>query len=139
MKKSKCRFGRHARTPENRIRNGQPGGRCRACAILSKQRHRSSDKGKHHHREGMWRAQGMVGATYAQYHALFAAQGGACALCGRRPSRRALDWDHDHLTHQPRGLLCSRCNLMLGWLEAWGTRAHGYLAAWSNNQPEGDT
>ncbi len=40
--------------------------------------------------------------------------GETCGICGRRPSaRRRLDRDHDHVTGQPRGLLCARCNRAL--------------------------
>lgn len=51
------------------------------------------------------------GITYEQYEALFKAQRGLCALCGKRP---AADVDHDHKTHIVRGLLCRACNVGLG-------------------------
>lgn len=51
------------------------------------------------------------GITAEQYDALAAEQGGVCALCRRRPPQHV---DHDHLTGQVRGLLCSGCNQGLG-------------------------
>jgi len=57
------------------------------------------------------------GITQEQYDALFAAQGGVCAICkGRRPYN--LDVDHDHELEAQglppaqtiRGLLCKQCN-----------------------------
>jgi hypothetical protein len=36
-----------------------------------------------------------------------------CALCGREPTGRRLDRDHDHRTGDPRGLLCWSCNTRL--------------------------
>jgi hypothetical protein len=36
--------------------------------------------------------------------------GEVCALCGREPTGRRLDRDHDHRTGDPRGLLCWACN-----------------------------
>jgi hypothetical protein len=64
------------------------------------------------------------------YDALFEAQGGVCALCGRPPSeQRALDLDHDHKTMEVRGLLCWSCNKALpdGKTPDWMRRAADYL------------
>lgn len=42
--------------------------------------------------------------------------GERCGVCGKGPSeKRKLDRDHDHTTHQPRGLLCHRHNRGLKW------------------------
>lgn len=64
---------------------------------------------------------GMYGLTRAERRTLEEAQGHACAICGRPESalhqsgsRRRLCVDHDHATGAVRGLLCSRCNLVLG-------------------------
>ena len=59
------------------------------------------------------------------YDELYRAQGGLCAICGK--SEIAMIWasrgrtkvshlavDHDHETGAIRGLLCARCNHMLG-------------------------
>lgn len=54
------------------------------------------------------------------YQELLAAQGGRCAICGRKPRTRALALDHDHRTGRIRGLLCSGprgCNKALGVFE----------------------
>ena len=37
-----------------------------------------------------------------------------CDCCGQQPQRRALHWDHDHLTSTFRGWLCHHCNIALG-------------------------
>jgi hypothetical protein len=56
------------------------------------------------------------GVTHAEFVALLAAQGGVCAICGNgNQSGRQLAVDHDHATGRPRGLLCTRCNPMLGY------------------------
>lgn len=60
------------------------------------------------------------GVTPEDYDRMFAEQGGVCAICGqpetatRRGIVRSLCVDHDHTTGVVRGLLCSRCNLVLG-------------------------
>lgn len=46
------------------------------------------------------------------YEQLRIQQKDSCAICG--DYRRKLVIDHDHKTHQVRGLLCSRCNMALG-------------------------
>lgn len=43
-------------------------------------------------------------------------QGDACAICGRLGVRLVVDHNHD--TGQCRGLLCVRCNTMIGYLES---------------------
>jgi hypothetical protein len=55
------------------------------------------------------------GLTHDEFLALLDAQGGVCAICGNGEQRRALAVDHDHETGAVRGLLCDRCNPMLGY------------------------
>ena len=65
------------------------------------------------------------GISLEQYDGIFAAQNGKCAICGNTEStldRRSgepkmLSVDHDHITGKIRGLLCQRCNLILGLFE----------------------
>jgi len=40
-----------------------------------------------------------------------------CDCCGRQPQRRALHWDHNHLTDTFRGWLCHHCNIALGTVD----------------------
>lgn len=60
------------------------------------------------------------GLTPAQYDAMFAKQGGVCALCGSPPNlsgvRAAsrLHVDHDHESGKVRALLCNHCNRGVG-------------------------
>jgi len=59
------------------------------------------------------------GVSREQYRSAHFQQGGKCAVC-RRPERTArntlLAVDHDHVTGQFRGLLCSHCNRAIGLL-----------------------
>ncbi len=55
-----------------------------------------------------------LGVTHDKYTALLEEQAGVCAICGNS-RRRALAVDHDHVTSAIRGLLCDRCNPMLGY------------------------
>jgi hypothetical protein len=70
------------------------------------------------------------GITQADYDALLDAQGGGCAICGKRPGKIALHVDHDHETGEIRGLLCVGCNNALGRFHddvALLLRAIGYV------------
>lgn len=61
-----------------------------------------------------------------EYDCLYEQQGGVCGLCGKEETARhrntlfSLAVDHDHSTGQVRGLLCSRCNRVLGQIEDLG-------------------
>jgi len=59
------------------------------------------------------------GISLEEYHKIFQAQNGKCAICKKHQSelKRALAVDHDHETGQVRGLLCANCNLALGHLK----------------------
>lgn len=62
------------------------------------------------------------GLTLEDYENILSAQGGVCAACGEpelvatyRGKPRPLAIDHDHATGHIRGLLCSSCNVALGY------------------------
>lgn len=55
------------------------------------------------------------GITHDKFLAMLDAQGGVCAICKNGNGKRAMNVDHDHATGAVRGLLCDRCNPMLGY------------------------
>lgn len=64
------------------------------------------------------------GLSAAEYHARLEAQGGVCAVCGTDApkGRGRFVVDHDHAAEAQgrmvvRGLLCSTCNLGLGYFQ----------------------
>lgn len=59
-----------------------------------------------------WRKYGL---TAEQFQALYEQQQGLCAICRQPPGARELAIDHCHDTGVVRGLLCTRCNLMIGY------------------------
>ena len=57
------------------------------------------------------------GITYEQYLQLLESQDHKCAICGTEQSDRkdgGLVVDHCHASGKVRGMLCQKCNLMLG-------------------------
>jgi hypothetical protein len=61
------------------------------------------------------------GMTTARYEEMFTAQGGVCIVCSQPETQkrlgklRPLVVDHHHDSGIVRGLLCSRCNTMIGY------------------------
>lgn len=70
-------------------------------------------------RDGGGRRQSTVavyGISLERYNEILAQQGGVCAICKETcPTGRALAVDHSHSTGEVRGLLCTKCNPMLGF------------------------
>lgn len=50
-----------------------------------------------------------------EYKNLIDIQNNLCAICFRKQENKSLAIDHCHLTGKVRGLLCSDCNIMLGF------------------------
>lgn len=53
---------------------------------------------------------------YKDFNAMFEEQNGCCKICGLHQSDigKTLSVDHNHETGQVRGLLCQRCNTVIG-------------------------
>jgi hypothetical protein len=68
------------------------------------------------------------GMSKPDWDVQLARQSGTCALCEAPPTTV----DHDHRTGRTRGLLCTGCNMSLGFMDrpAWMVRARAYLEAW---------
>ena len=55
------------------------------------------------------------GITLEEYKAMLKTQNGVCAVCKEPPISKALCVDHCHKTGKIRGLLCSKCNSLIGF------------------------
>ena len=59
------------------------------------------------------------GISLTEYDEMLKKQNGLCAICGeysvdRKGTHTRMPVDHDHKTGKVRGILCNRCNLVLG-------------------------
>lgn len=67
--------------------------------------------------EFLYRLKNRYGLRFDDYTEILERQLGRCAICGaEKPGGKGkrMSVDHCHRTGKVRGLLCSRCNLMLG-------------------------
>lgn len=76
------------------------------------------------------------GITKEEYNYLLDTQKGCCAICKKHQTefKRKLSVDHCHTTEKVRGLLCIRCNTLLGIFEKYKDNFEIYLNA--DNQKE---
>ena len=91
---------------------------CKSCLRDHQRRYRAERPDYHHGRNLKQR----YGITVDEYETLIANQNSTCPICeveipdtigykGKRPSVV----DHNHETGEVRGILCSSCNLVLGY------------------------
>lgn len=83
---------------------------CKACRL---------DKRREYSRKYPDRVRNMdlkakYGITVADYDAMYARQGGKCAICDTFKEKGKLVVDHNHQTGKVRELLCHLCNAMIG-------------------------
>jgi len=92
---------------------------CKKCANAkqkeSRVRHMTPEQKKKYHYMARYRM------TPQQVAEMLASQGGVCAACSRPPMRMCVD--HNHATKKIRGILCHRCNIGIGFVEAIGLGA----------------
>jgi hypothetical protein len=68
----------------------------------------------------------MYNLPYTWYRKTLEAQGGTCAICKTYPEGKVLSLDHDHRCcgagtscgSCARGLLCTKCNILVGLIES---------------------
>jgi hypothetical protein len=84
-------------------------------------KYRTSAKGKAALRRAMKKYNFKItlkqyGLTIEQYNSILSTQGGRCRICGEENIQgHRLYVDHNHRTGKVRGLLCSGCNLGIGF------------------------
>lgn len=77
-------------------------------------RKRHPDKVKRSNLRATWKQMGFNPDIVETF---IASRPGICEICGEKGNARALSVDHCHKTNQLRGLLCSQCNVGLGYFK----------------------
>jgi recombination endonuclease VII len=116
-------------------------------AISARRRHRwdtdpeYQEKQRARHR-GKARASWLkanYGISLEDYELMLRRQGGACAICKKKPDK-TLCVDHCHATRKVRRLLCSKCNTGLGCYDddpSLLRAAAAYLENLGDDDPDG--
>jgi hypothetical protein len=87
-------------------------GKCKKCvSAYNRERYRTVT-GKDYVYD--WSSRKRYGVSLEEYEEMLRAQDGRCAICGDPPGKRRLAIDHCHETGRVRGLLCVRCNTLIG-------------------------
>ena len=120
-----CRVCGCELTPANRVR--AEGYECKDCRKIRLAKNHQANPGI---RKRIYQKHCLkkYGLTPESYDKLFEIQGGVCAICGEAETLsqsykgnpyglKRLAVDHNHRNGKVRGLLCSRCNLVLGRVE----------------------
>ncbi len=89
---------------------------CRDCQKDSSKKYLSTEKGATTTRQAHLRRKYSI--SLQNYEDILIAQGNKCKICGvnSNPDKRAGYFviDHNHTTGDIRGLLCTKCNALLG-------------------------
>lgn len=94
-------------------------GLCRAC-YLRKFKNDNPDKKQAYYRQHKdnwlrYTLQNKFRMTVEQYEQMLKEQNGVRAICEKKEDNgKRLSVDHDHNTGEIRGLLCQRCNTLIG-------------------------
>ncbi len=75
----------------------------------ARKKYRESDRGKSKH------SYPLYGILHSDKQAMYQAQAGKCSVCEEDFDIDSLGIDHDHHSGIVRGLLCSRCNVGIGY------------------------
>lgn len=106
-----------------------PSAYCKSCTLSRSNTYRKALSSEERSSRDFQKKLKRFGLTEKAYFDLLEAQNGLCFLCQKaEKTAKSLAIDHDHITGKVRGLLCTRCNLALGWYEKiTGSKIDSYL------------
>ncbi len=88
---------------------------CKACAHARRAEWAREDTG----RARKYKLKYEYGLTEEDFDRMLQDQDNKCLLCPTEFTNTLMRHiDHDHETGRVRGILCNRCNMMVGWYEA---------------------
>ena len=91
------------------------------CKLCYNEKKRLKYKPEDRRKEGLLRNYGI---SYDDMCSMYTQQNGCCLICGKaislvsgKTKKGKVHVDHDHVTGKVRGLLCTKCNTLLGMAE----------------------
>lgn len=93
-----------------KVRAGKERFCCRECYNEYRKEHSFDSK----ERNSLYQKKFKYGLTELEYKDMFLSQGNRCLICGDSFENTKAFVDHDHISGRVRGLLCTRCNSLLG-------------------------
>ena len=90
-------------------------GKGKFCCNECYQEYRKKNKRDEKEANRMYQKKSKYGLTEEEYKNLFVKQNNRCAICGCEFTENNKGFvDHNHKTKKVRGLLCTKCNTILG-------------------------
>jgi hypothetical protein len=92
--------------------------KCKPCSNKERREYRLQNLEKCNKADTNSRLKRTYGIDLTQYNLMFVQQSGKCLGCNRHQTefKKGLVVDHCHATGNVRGLLCTPCNLVLGYV-----------------------
>jgi hypothetical protein len=111
----KCqKCGKIFETLAIRVRSGGEYFCSRECHIANMKENAMCDHDRRI-KEALYQKKSKYGLTEEEYKGLFNKQENKCAICGCEFNKNNKGFvDHSHVTNKVRGLLCTKCNTLLG-------------------------
>jgi len=109
------------------LKRNKPVRICKACHSLYRREHYVKNLEKYKEKARRWERENKLaclhnklkkfGLSVNEYKQLEIKQNYVCKICGKPPTRGRLCVDHCHKTGKVRALLCSSCNLAVGYVK----------------------
>lgn len=108
--KAKCKRGHDLSVTRKRQRSGHA-----YCGECNKENSRRYPQAYTREQMTEWHLRRSYGIGIEEKRAMVEAQGDKCAICRSEWGPKGPSVDHDHETGRVRGMLCTRCNMGLGY------------------------
>lgn len=120
QKNKESKYTSRQKTPEYKdLKNKKRRERYKTDAVYrEREKQKTRDYNNKHPNKKLQQHLNKYNMTISDYESMYNTQNGKCAICGNDGDKnnkyRPLYIDHDHKTGKVRGLLCSKCNFLLG-------------------------
>ena len=109
-------YGYKAKKQRDIVHKKYPHARCKECDHARVRVYHKNNRDKTTRQQRISHRRSKYGITEEQYNNMILSQNNLCAICNN-PSSKTLHIDHDHKTGEVRGLLCSNCNMGMGFFK----------------------